>query len=263
MSCCAPQTLFQYELEPKQIRQASQTNVQRTSGRVYACVFTGRWIFLRVLLPYHYRLLFAPLGYISETQLKLQHFSTATNSNLQYEVFQFLYLKKDPTEARDQLKLAQFYTEFYYVVLQRLLRNPADVCFEMDDDIVYLHSNVFGSMLKNKNRSDYFIHVGNIVTNWRLVTIGAFDKAVNSKGLKIEYSRFGECGWQRPKCREMVCLLLRAFVHHYHKKQLSKYLILGRSLTAKGHRFSINFFLLDVDIVDIKQMMEFGAISDD
>ena len=37
----------------------------------------------------------------------------------------------------------------------------------------------------------------------------------------------------------------------------------GRSLTTKGHRFSINFFLLDVDIVDIKQMMELGAIRDD
>ena len=47
------------------------------------------------------------------------------------------------------------------------------------------------------------------------------------------------------------------------QKQLSEYLVPGRSLTTKGHRFSINFFLLDVDIMDIKQMMELGAICDD
>ena len=107
-------------------------DVQRTSGRVYACVFTGRWMFLRVLLPYLYRelrqnggvvdrVIFAMLGYNSETQLKLQHFSTAANNILQDEVFQLLYLKRDPTDGHNQRKLAPFYTEFYYVVLQRLL----------------------------------------------------------------------------------------------------------------------------------------------
>jgi len=60
-----------------------------------------------------------------------------------------------------------------------------------------------------------------------------------------------------------VLLVLRAFVHYYHKKQLSKYVAPGRSLTTKEHRFSISLFLLDVDIVDIKQMMELGAIRDE
>ena len=58
-------------------------------------------------------------------------------------------------------------------------------------------------------------------------------------------------------------MVLRAFVLCYHKKQLSKYLVPGRSLPTKEHHFSINFFLLDADIVDIKQMMELGAIRDD
>jgi len=250
-------------------------DVRRSSGRVYACVFTGRWMFLRVLLPYLYRelrqnggvidrVIFAMLGYTSETQLKLQHFSTAANNILQDEFFQFLYLKRDPTDGHNQQKLAPFYTEFYYVVLQRLLRNPADIYFKMDDDIVYLHPNVFSSMLKNKNTSDCFIHFGNIVTNWRCnwlhQEIGVFDKEVNPNGLNIEYNPWAQCGWKKPECAEMV---LRSFVYYYHKKQLSKYLVPGRSLTTKGHRFSINFFLLDVDIVDIKQMMEVGAIRDD
>ena len=139
-------------------------------------------MFLRVLLPYLYRqlrqngglvdrVLFSMLGYTSETQHKLQHFSTAANSILQYEVFQFLFFKKDPTEAHGQLKLVPFYTEFYYVFPQRLLLNPADVYFEMDDDIVYLHPNVFGSMLKQKNTSDCFINFGDIVINWRCNSI--------------------------------------------------------------------------------------------
>ena len=58
-------------------------------------------------------------------------------------------------------------------------------------------------------------------------------------------------------------MVLRTFVYYYHKKQLSKHLVSERSLTEKGHRFSINFFLLDVDIAHIKQMMELGTIRDD
>ena len=200
-------------------------DVRRSSGRVYACVFTGRWMFLRVLLPYLYRelrqnggvidrVIFAMLGYTSETQLKLQHFSTAANNILQDEFFQFLYLKRDPTDGHNQQKLAPFYTEFYYVVLQRLLRNPADIYFKMDDDIVYLHPNVFSSMLKNKNSSDCFIHFGNIVTNWRCnwlhQEIGVFDKEVNPNGLNIEYNPWAQCGWKKPECAEMV---LRSFVY--------------------------------------------------
>ena len=174
---CAPNAVpLQVRTQTDSPSIASKSeDVQRTSGRVYACVFTGRWMFLRVLLPYLYRelrqnggvidrVIFAMLGYTSETQLKLQHFSTAANNILQDEVFQFLYLKRDPTDGHNQQKLAPFYTEFYYVVLQRLLRNPADVYFKMDDDIVYLHPNVFGSMLKNKNTTSCLVHFSNIVT---------------------------------------------------------------------------------------------------
>jgi len=87
--------------------------------------------------------------------------------------------------------------ESYYAVLQRLLQNPADVYFEMEDDTVYLYPNVFGSMLKNKNTSDCFIDLDNIVTNWRWNwfhhEVGFFDKEVNPKGLKIKYHPFGAC----------------------------------------------------------------------
>ena len=58
-------------------------------------------------------------------------------------------------------------------------------------------------------------------------------------------------------------MALRTFVHHYHKKQLDRYLFRGRDLRAKGQRFSVNLFLVDVDIVDFERMMETGPIKDD
>ena len=157
----------------------------------------------------------------------------------------------------------QFYSKFYYVFLQRLLRNPSDVYLKLDDDIVYLHPNSLSSMLKNKNTSDCFMHYGN-VTNWRCnwlhQQIGVYDNEVNPKGLKFDYSPSAPCGWRSPECAEMV---LRTFVHHYHNKHLTRYLFQGRKPTPKGERFSINFFLFDVDLVDFKRMMELGAILPD
>ena len=71
------------------------------------------------------------------------------------------------------------------------MENPSDVYFKLDDDIVYISPNVFGTMLKNKNPSDCFIHFANIVSNWRCnwlhQQIGVFDTEVNPKGLKIDY----------------------------------------------------------------------------
>ena len=249
-------------------------SIERKSGRIHACIFTGRWMYLRILLPYLYRelrqnggvvdrVLFAMIGYTKETQVKLQEFATAANSLLKDEVFQFEYLRDDSTERHEPISRRPFYHKFYYVVLQRLLRNPSDVYFKMDDDIVYLYPNVFGNILKNKNTSDCFMHFGNIVTNWRCdwlhQQIGVYDHEVNPKGLKFEFKPDAWCGWKDPECAEMV---LRTFVHHYHNKHLSRYLFHGRNLTTKGQRFSINLFLLDADLVDFKRMMELGAIRE-
>ena len=242
-------------------------------GRVYACVFTGRWMFLRILLPYLYRelrqnggvvdgVIFVMIGYTEETQSQLKNFVTAANSILKDEAFEFLYLTKDPSPPDNPGNMHPIYCRFYYVALQRLLQNPSDVYFKMDDDIVYLHPNVFGSMINNKNTSECFLHYGNVVTNWRgnwlHQKIGVYDNEVNPKGLKFDFAPDAPCGWRSPECAEMV---LRTFIHHYHKKQLDRYLFRGRDLTSKGERFSINFFLLDVDIVDFERMMETGPIT--
>ena len=268
-----------YQLKPRRCilcpvseKDTHQKSVVPKGGRVYACVFTGRWMFLPILLPYLYRelrqnggvvdtVLFAMLGYNDEARVKLQGFSTAANSILKDEVFQFFYFKKDTTKINDLRPLFPLYSEFYYFVFQRLLRNPSDVYFKLDDDVVYIHPNVFGSMLKNKNTSDCFMHFGNIVTNWRCnwlhQQIGVYDSEVNPKGLKFDYDPAAVCGVSSPECAEMV---LRSFVHHYHKKQLSRYLFPGRHLTTKGQRFSINFHLLDVDLLDFERMLRHGKI---
>ena len=222
-------------------------------GRVYACVFTGRWIYLRILLPYLYRelrqnggvvdrVILVMIGYTEEAQSKLKNFVTAANSILKDEAFEFLYLKEDPSPPHvpGSPHLFPLYCKFNYVVFQRLLRNPSDVYFKMDDDIIYLHRNVFGRMINNKNTSECFLHFGNIVSNWignwLHQKIGVYDNEVNPKGLKFDIRTWAPCGWRSPECTEMA---LRTFVHHYHRKQLDRYLFRGRHLIAKGERFSI------------------------
>ena len=56
-------------------------------------------------------------------------------------------------------------------------------------------------------------------------------------------------------------MILRSFVHHYHKNQTSRYLLPEREHLTDGLRFSINFFLFDTDLVDIKRLMEAGPIN--
>ena len=250
-----------------------QMDIESNRGRVHVCIFTGRWRYLRILLPYLYRelrqnggvvdkVLFAMLGYTEETQVKLKNFSETANSILNDKAFQLVYFKKDPITKN--VKLAKFYDDVHYYVFQRLKENPLDVYFKIDDDIVYLRPNVFGTMLMKKNSSDCFIHFANIVSNWRCnwlhQQIGVFDKEVNPKELKIQYHPFANCGWKRADCAEMI---LRAFVHHYHKNQTNRYLFPKREHTTDRLRFSINFFLFDGDLVDIRRLMEAGPINQD
>jgi len=247
--------------------------IEPQRGRVHVCIFTGRWKYLRILLPYLYRelrknggvvdkVIFAMIGYVAETQAKLKKFLTTANSVLKDKVFQFVYFRSNPITKRRNLHPS--YAKFHYYVFQRLLKNPYDIYFKLDDDIVYISPNVFGTMLKNKNPSDCFIHFANIVSNWRCnwlhQQIGVFDKAVNPKGLKIDYHPNGKCGWKRADCAEMV---LRAFLHHYYKNQTRKYMFHGRNHMTDRLRFSINFFLIDITLIDSRRIIKTGFVVDD
>jgi len=56
---------------------------------------------------------------------------------------------------------------------------------------------------------------------------------------------------------------LRTFLHHYEKNKLRKYSFKDLELTSDRKRFSINAFLLDKDLVDLKNMLRVGAIYGD
>jgi len=166
------------------------------------------------------------------------------------------------------MNLHPFFVLFYYHMLKHLQRNPSDVYFKVDDDIVYLPPNVFNTMLKNNNSSECFIHFGNIVTNWRCNRYheksGVYDNEVNPKGLKMDGGIWPNCGWRSAECAEMI---LRTFVHHYHNNNLGRYKSDGRILLNlpgdHGARVSINFIQLDQDLFDYQKMLETGPIDDD
>lgn len=86
-------------------------SVQPPRGLVYVYVFSGRWKYLRILLPYLYRelrqnggvvdkVVFAMIGYTEETQGKLKNFSATANGILKEETFLFAYFKNDVTTGR-------------------------------------------------------------------------------------------------------------------------------------------------------------------
>ena len=246
---------------------ATKTDYSRKS-RVHVGIFTGRWMFLRVLLPYLYKelrhndgvvdkVLFAMMQYNDETLTKLKDFATSANSVLNDEAFQFLYLNKDPHEKKEAL-----YPRFYYHVFKHLMQNPSDVYFKLDDDIVYIHPHAFRAMINHKDSGRCFMHFGNIVSNWRCnwlhQQIGVYDSEVNPKGLTFDYGPDAECGWKRADCAEMT---LRTFVHHYHKRQLNRYMFNELDQISDRVRFSIQFFLLDSDLVDFEIMLTVGPIG--
>ena len=196
------------------------------------------------------KVLFAMMKYNDETLTKLKDFATSANSVLNDEAFQFLYLNKDPHEKEAA------YPRFYYHVFKHLMQNPSDVNFKLNDDIVYIHPHAFRAMINHKDSGRCFMHFGNIVSNWRCnwlhQQIGVYDSEVNPKGLTFDYVPDAECGWKRADCAEMT---LRTFMHHYHKRQLNRYMFNGLDQISDRVRFSIQFFLLDSDLVDFETML--------
>ena len=108
------------------------------------------------------------------------------------------------------------------------------------------------------------MHFFNIAgSNWRCSWIhqrnGVY-KDTNPKNLKFDYSPSAPCGWKGLECAELT---LRTFLHHYENKTLEKYLFKSLELTTDRARFSINAFLLDKDLIDIKALLEASKISRD
>ena len=239
-------------------------------------VYTGRWKFLRVLFPYIYRelrrnatefgvldrVVFMMLNYDKETYDNLLQLVKIANEILKQEVFQLNFMGYTPGKPPPQKDI---YKAPYYELLfpEIIASRSSNKYFKMDDDIVYIHPGTFKNMIESKNSSQCFLHFANIVTNWRCNVkhqeLGVYksSKEVNPKNLKFEFSPSANCGWKSFECAELT---LRTFLHHYHAGQLDKYQFEGLELLHRRKRFSINLFMLDKDVINIKSMLESGSI---
>ena len=274
-----PMTVYTEESRNIEFSDMASTRQQSRpdqAGMNTLVVYAGRWKFLRILFPYVYRELrqnggvldrvwFMMVNYDKETHDNLVQLTQITNKNLNQseEVFQLHFLGYPPGK---QPPRNIGYTAPYYEMFAELMQKSSNRYFKIDDDIVYIHPATFKSMVERKNSQQCFLHSANIVTNWRCnikhQDLGVYktSKEVNPKNLTFEFHPNGNCGWKSPECAELT---LRTFLHYYHKGQLDKYQFEGLELLNQRKRFSINFFLFDKDMINIKSMLEAGPIEKD
>ena len=236
-------------------------------------VYAGRWKFLRISFPYVYRELrqnggaldrvrYMMMNYDNETLHNLMHLTQVANKILKEDVFELRFMGYTPGNVPPQKFI---YTAPYYELFPEIIANNSNKYFKMDDDIVYIHPGTFKNMIKSKNSQICFLHFANVVTNWRCnikhQELGVYSsKDVNPKNLKFEFSPSAHCGWNSPECAELT---IRTFLHYYHKGQLDKYQFDGLELLTRRKRFSINLFMLDRDLINIKALQEVGVVQRD
>lgn len=229
-----------------------------------AVVFTGRWKFLRILIPYLYRDLRKNGGVIDEVRFmmikydaseidvsRLVKFTETANGVLGKEVFSLHYPKE---QSRN------IYSFPYFEMLSRLDSNPNLNFFKLDDDIVYIHPDAFSNILQAKS-SKCLMHFFNIAgPNWRCSWIhqreGVYN-GLNPKNLTFGFDPLAKCGWSGNECAELT---LRTFLHHYHKESLDKYFSFDIEYITDQKRFSINAFLFDRGMVDFTALFKTNSI---
>ena len=233
-------------------------------------IFAGRWKFLRIYLPYIYRelrvnggvldrVVFMMVDYDNFTYNHLLNFTQIANSHLRSKVFEFNFMGY-PLNHKPPYHSA--FGTVYYQIFDDLMKHPYNRYFKSDDDIVYVHPGTFRKLIEEKNSCECFMHFANIVTNWRCnikhQEMDVYDnKVINPKKLEFEFSSTANCGWKSPECAELT---LRAFLYYYRNKQLDKYMFSGRELLVKRTRFSINLHMLDMDLINMKALLEVGPI---
>ena len=247
------------------LRKWDRVPCQKT-GRNILAIYTGRWEYMRILLPHVYRELWINGGILDEvwfmivkadnsTITRLKKFVQVVNKIQKKQIFS-IHEKKTKTDAS--------YTYAYYKFFSHLNNFPNDKFFKFDDDIVYVRPRAFNYLVEAKDSSRCFMHFFNIAgSNWRCSWIhqrnGVYNDT-NPKNLKFDFSPWAACGLKGPDCGE---LSLKTFLHHYKKHQLKQYYFKDMELTPDRSRFSINAYLLDKDLIDIKTMLEVGKIYPD
>lgn len=182
------------------------------------------------------------------------------NAALKVEIFSLHYLGYAPGNSPS----GKVFNQPYYEIFSEIIKHPYDKYFKLDDDVVYIHPGAFQALVQNKNSSKCFMHFFNIAgSNWRCSWLHQKDNVYNEtnpKNLRFDYSPNADCGWKNSDCAELT---LRTFLHHYKQNQLDRYLFNELYLTTDRKRFSINAFLLDKDLINIKEMLKAGPISKD
>ena len=257
------------------LRKAAQANQLRKEhlgvplspavGRNILAIYAGRWEFMRILLPQVYRELKSNGGILDEvwlmiirvdnsTKTKIKNFVQVANTVLGKTIFS---THGKPAKTED-------YTFPYYEFFSHLNNFPYDRFFKFDDDIVYVRPRAFNYIVDTKNSSRCFMHFFNIAgSNWRCSWIhqrnGVYNET-NPKNLTFDFDPSAACGWKGTDCGELT---IQTFLHHYKKGQLGQYYFKDMELTPDRSRFSINAYLLDKDLIDIKAMLEVGKIYRD
>ena len=209
------------------------------------------------------RVWFMMMNYNKETYNNLVQVSLVANKILKQDVFELHFMRYTPGRPpppRDKYVLP------YYEIFAQIVTKSSNRFFKIDDDIVYIHPGTFKNMIESKNSSQCFMHFANIVTNWRCnikhQELGVYNEKVNPKNLKFEFDPQANCGWKSPECAELT---LRTFLHYHNQGQLDKYQFHGLELInrKKTLRVSINLFMLDKDLINIKTLQEAGPIHQD
>ena len=216
-------------------------------------VYSGRWEFLRIQLPYLYRDLRINGGVIDKVQFMMVHyerntldrlinFTDTANDMLKTGVFSIHYMGYIPYSPPPTA--ISGWHQALYEINEELINTPTKRFFKLDDDVVYIHPKAFANMI-NTRRSDCAIHYFNIAgCNWRCSWLhqkyGVFD-GLNPKNLKFGFGTNTKCGYRSVECANLT---LQTFLHLYHESQLEKYFFDVEYLTDRK-RFSINGYLMD------------------
>ena len=237
-----------------------------TTGRNILAIYTGRWKFMRIQLPHVYRELRSNGGILDEVWFMMIESDNTTISKLRefVQVANKLQGRQLFSMHERKTNLKEDYTYPYYKFFSHLNKFPNDRFFKFDDDVVYIRPRAFNYVVNTKNSSRCFMHFFNIAgSNWRCSWLhqknGVYNDT-NPKNLQFEFSPSAACGWKGPDCAELTIM---TFLHHYKKHQLYKYYFKDMELTPDRSRFSINAFLIDKDLIDIKSMLEVGKIPRD
>lgn len=212
------------------------------------CIFTGRWHFLRVLIPHIYRELrvnggpidrvwFMAMGCTDEDLKKLIAFATAANEILNEDVFVFHVYTTEKITGKHGRPFALAYCEMH----ANLLQYPNNHYFKIDDDVVYIHPGSFTKVIENKEKfPKCLLHLFNIAGgNWMCMRIiqdkGVF-KEVDNPG-HINFHRVGGEGHS-----DSTTFALNAFLHYQKKNEVEKLFFDSR---PDKKRFTMNAAMFD------------------